>query len=118
MEGPPKTLIRIGWLTYIPLLLLTLRITWEKTYLTYVYGEQMTGFSLIHGYYAFLILAPVCCLIWMIIFILSLLWKMLQSSLTVREILNDRRYWSLLIVCVVTFGILLIPFDSLVLKLK
>ena len=49
---------KIGWWIYIPFLLLTLRLTWEKIFLTWTSGQQNIGFSLAHGVFGLLLLAP------------------------------------------------------------
>lgn len=46
---------KIGWWIYAPFLLFTARLTWEKTYLTWMYGKQNLGFALAHGYFSLLV---------------------------------------------------------------
>src|SRR5436190_9082705 len=102
---------KIGWLTYIPFLILTLRLTWEKIFLTWTYGPQNIGFSLAHGYGAFLLLALPINLIWTIIMVIAFLFRDKQNE-------GRKRRWNLLVIAISTWLVLFIPFDSLVLILK
>ena len=103
-----KTLNKIGWWLYVPFLMLTLRLTWEKTYLTWSYGSQNIGFALAHGYYSLLFFAP----------FLNLIWTVLMVVAFLGGDKNNLRQWRLLIISLVTWLVLLIPFDLFVLSLR
>jgi hypothetical protein len=53
--------LRVAWLCFAPLgVCLSLRIAWEKTFLTWDQGAQMIGFSLVHLHPTFFILGALC----------------------------------------------------------
>jgi hypothetical protein len=53
--------LRVAWLCFAPLgVCLSLRIAWEKTFLTWDQGAQMIGFSLVHIHPIFFILGALC----------------------------------------------------------
>src|SRR5271168_5342948 len=67
----PAPAVRVRWwllaLGVIPLIgtaLLTGRLIWEQTVWTWERGPQMVGFSLAHGSYAVLLLAPFLLVLW------------------------------------------------------
>jgi hypothetical protein len=49
----------------------TCRVVWEETSLTWQQGPQMVGFSLAHGYYAPLMLAPFFVAVWLIVAVIA-----------------------------------------------
>ena len=63
----PAISIGIGIFCVLFTVLLTARIVWEETALTIQQGPQMIGFSLAHGYYAPLLLAPFVTVPWLIV---------------------------------------------------
>jgi hypothetical protein len=53
--------LRVAWLCFVPLgVCLSLRIAWEKTFLTWDQGPQMIGFSLLHIHPMFAVLGGLC----------------------------------------------------------
>ncbi|MGC4023179.1 MAG: hypothetical protein QM734_15170 [Cyclobacteriaceae bacterium] len=71
---------RIGWWIYAPFLLLTLRLTWEKIFLTWTQGQQNIGFSLAHGVFGLLFLAPLFSLIWTIVMTIQFFFRDKQDN--------------------------------------
>lgn len=102
---------KIGWWIYLPFLILTLRLTWEKIFLTWTYGQQNIGFSLAHSYFAVLFLAPLFSLIWTII-------MLIKFSLRSKQNEEQKGRWILLTITILTWVVLYIPFDYYVLALK
>ena len=102
---------KIGWWIYIPFLLLTLRLTWEKIFLTWTYGEQNIGFSLAHGVFALLFLAPLLSLLWTLVMIIQFFLRDKQND-------NKRGQWTLLTMTIVTWIVFCVPFDSFILTLR
>lgn len=99
----PRTLLAFG----IPIILfnglLTGRMLWEETWLTFHSGPQMLGFSLAHGYLAFLLLAPLLSVAWLIIALIALalrLWRRRSPS---------KWYWRTLASAILVLGALAIP---------
>jgi hypothetical protein len=53
--------LRVAWRCFAPLgICLSIRIAWEKTFLTWDRGAQMIGFSLVHIHSLFFILGALC----------------------------------------------------------
>jgi hypothetical protein len=102
---------RIGWWIFIPFLILVVRLTWERTYLTLTNGQQNIGFSLAHGYFAILFLTPILSLIWTLMMLIQFVFR----NKVERE-KTDGRIWILLILMLATWGLFLIPWDTLVLN--
>ena len=103
LKSPHWVLLGIG----LPIILATaglaVRIVWEETGLTIQQGPQMIGFSLAHGYFAFLMLAPPLLALWLIaaLVILALsLWRKRKLS---------KWFWSSLVLGALAIGILTIP---------
>jgi hypothetical protein len=102
---------KIGWWIYIPFLLLTLRLSWEKIFLTWTYGEQNIGFSLAHGVGAFLFIAIPLSLIWLTVMLIAFLFRDKENQ-------ENKGQWRLLTITILTWIILSVPFDIFVLALK
>jgi Ankyrin repeats (many copies) len=99
----PRTLLAFGIPIVLFNALLVGRMIWEETWLTFHSGPQMLGFSLAHGYFAFLLLAPLLSAAWLIVALIVLalrLWR--KRSLS-------KWYWSTLAAAILLFGILSIP---------
>ncbi len=79
------------------------RFIWEETFLTYDQGPQMIGFSLIHGYYAPLILAPVLVILWFLVAVITAI------VLVIRKRPVTRTLWMCLAISLLLFGVLSIP---------
>ena len=99
----PRALLAFG----IPIILfnaiLTGRMVWEETWLTCRLGPQMLGFSLAHGSFAILLLAPILSAIWLVVALVVLalrLWRKRPLS---------KSYWFTLAAAVLALGILIIP---------
>ena len=75
----PVVSIAIGIISVVLTALLTARIVWEETALTLQHGPQMIGFSLAHGYYAPLLLAPLITVIWLLIAVIVVIRRRLKS---------------------------------------
>jgi|GEM_PF-1646909 hypothetical protein len=94
----------LGVLIFIPSAGLCGRLVWEQTWLTWHYGPQMIGFALIHGNFAYLILAPFLLLVWIIMLV----------GMVVYGIWRRRRIaslvWINLIISLAIMGIMLIPY--------
>ena len=102
---------KIGWWIYIPFLMLTVRLTWEKIFLTWTYGQQNIGFSLAHGVGGFLLLTIPLSLIWIIVMLISFLLRDKNNK-------GQKGQWTLLTITILTWIVLSIPFDTFVLALK
>jgi hypothetical protein len=76
----PTASIIIGVICVVLIGLLTVRIVWEETALTLQQGPQMIGFSLAHGYYAPLLLAPLVTVIWLLIAVIVVVRRHLKSQ--------------------------------------
>ncbi len=83
--------------------LLAGRLTWEETFLTYEMGPQMIGFSLIHGTYAPLILAPVLLTLWVLVAAIVAIVLMIRRRSVARSL------WICLAASFLVFGALSIP---------
>lgn len=100
---------RIGWWIYIPFLIFVVRLTWERTYLTWTSGPQMVGFSLAHGIFGILFLTPIASLIWTLVMVIQFVFRdKIEREQT------DGRLWTLLIFMLLTWGLFLIPWDTLI----
>ena len=104
-----KKLNRIGWWIFIPFLILVIRLTWERTYLTWTRGPQNVGFSLAHGFMGILFLTPIASLIWTLVMVIQFVFR----DKVERE-QTDGRLWTLLIFMLVTWGLFIIPWDILI----
>ena len=76
----PIVSLIIGIICIVLTILLTARIVWEETALTLQQGPQMIGFSLAHGYYAPLLLAPLVTVIWLLIAVIVVVRRRLKSQ--------------------------------------
>lgn len=93
----------MGVLAILFTAVLTVRMVWEETFLTLRDGPQMLGFSLAHGAGAFLFLAPVLLLLWLLVALIVLavcLWRKKALSIW---------YWSTLAAAILVLGTLSIP---------
>jgi hypothetical protein len=106
----PVPSVRVRWwllaLGVVPIVgtaLLAGRLIWEQTVWTWERGPQMVGFSLAHGSYFVLILAP----------FLLVLWMAVALVLTVLDLVKRRKAdvptWGALGFAVLLFGLLLVP---------
>jgi len=74
-------LLTLGVVPFLGTALLTGRLIWEQTFWTWERGPQMLGFSLAHGSYAILLLAP----------FLQALWGAVALALMVANLVRKRR---------------------------
>lgn len=83
--------------------MLAARLIWEMTALTWSEGPQMVGFSLMHGFGAFLVLFPLALLVWIVVFaILAIVHK-------IRRRVVGTPAWSALACAVAAIGLLSLP---------
>lgn len=98
-----KIFVRIGVPAVLFTAVLTARLVWEETALTIRQGPQMIGFSLMHGPYAMIVLAPVILLVWFVIALIVLgisLWR--KRSLS-------KWYWATFASAILIGGMLSLP---------
>jgi hypothetical protein len=65
------TLVVIGIPVVFLAALLTTRILWEETSLTFQQGPQMVGFSLAHGPYAYMLFTPIPFVLWLFVAVVT-----------------------------------------------
>lgn len=108
----PMIFTVIWWFFYLPLAVLETRLLWEQTWLTYMRGEQMIGFSLAHQFPEVILFGLVGwlgCILWCIFALVLILWRRYQMSMV-----NRLQFTLALITLVMIF----VPVDRLVLKLR
>lgn len=109
MDERIKKLNRIGWWIFIPFLIFVIRLTWERTYLTSTNGPQNFGFSLAHGFFAILYLTPIASSVWTLVMVIQFAFRD-----KVERKRTDGRLWTLLILMLVTWGLLLVPWQDII----
>lgn len=78
----PAALFLIGILMCAGTLVLTARLIWEMTWLTWQQGPQMVGFSLAHSIYGIAFLFPFMLCIWVLIVVLLMgVWKIRHKNI-------------------------------------
>ncbi len=70
----------VGFLSWIGSILLAGRLIWEQTILSWAKGPQMIGFSLSHGSYGLLLLAPFVLLFWFVATLTLTLIKLIKKK--------------------------------------
>jgi hypothetical protein len=98
-----RILLGLGFPIILATAVLAVRIVWEETTLTIEQGPQMLGFSLAHGYFAFLMLGPPLLALWLIAALVVLavsLWRKRKLS---------RWFWSSLVLGALAIGLLTLP---------
>jgi hypothetical protein len=80
------------------------RLVWEQTALTWRYGPQMVGFSLVHGSGAILLLSPLLLLSWLVVVV----------TLTVRAKVKSKgitwKRWAAFAFAFIVLGGMLLPY--------
>lgn len=96
-------MIMIGVIATAATALLAARLAWEMTSLTWQEGPQMVGFSLIHGYGAFLIFAPLLLVLWIAVtFFIFVTWLLRRKRIL-------RGSWISFGAAIVVLGFLSLP---------
>lgn len=81
------------------------RLIWEMTSLTWQYGPQMIGFSLMHGPGALLILFPFALSIWLCVSLVTIVvWKLKGYRIRTKS-------WSIFCLAITVVVLLLLPQD-------
>ena len=102
----------IWWFVYLPLAALETRLLWEQTWLTYMRGEQMIGFSMAHQFPEIILFGLVGwlgCFLWCIVALVFLFWRRYQMSIVNRLQLA---------LALTTLLLMFVPVDRLVLRLR
>ena len=102
----------IWWFVYLPLAVLETRLLWEQTWLTYMRGEQMIGFSMAHQFpeiIFFGLAGWLGCILWCIVALVFRLWLGYQMSIVTRVQFA---------LALTTLIFVFVPVDRLVLRLR
>lgn len=108
----PKFLTVSWWFVYPPLAVLEARLLWEQTWLTYMRGEQMIGFSMAHQLPLLVLIGLagwVGCILWSLVALIFILRRRHQVS-TVNIVQFA--------LALTTLILMFVPVDKLVLKLR
>jgi hypothetical protein len=73
--GTSRWLLAVGAPAFLATALLAVRLVWEQTVWTWERGPQMVGFVLVHGPFAFLLLAPVALAAWVLLAAILSAWR-------------------------------------------
>lgn len=96
-------LLITGVLLLIATASLAARLIWEETALTIHDGPQMIGFSLAHGYFAPLLLAPLLLALWLVVALVVMVFALRRKQRL------HPTFWSTLAAAVAVLAVLSLP---------